>query len=165
MHGDYFSTTPRSHFKTTLFKSEDLIGIVGIDLKLFEDPAVGAGKIILDTGKSQDERIKAIREVKKLKSIDALPALKNIVFEKTEIDVYRYEAVDALAEIETKEAFKIIADRLASVSRSGFQLRLARALAAAMNEPFTSDENTPEVVRQSEVHELLKNYHKSPPGK
>jgi hypothetical protein len=143
------------------FESSELDRLVNINLEPLVDPAVGAGRAILNAALTQEERLKAIREIKKLKSKEAIPALRKLIFEDTDIDIYRYEAVDALAEIGTSDAIKIIADRLAQVSRSGFQLRLARALAAPISEPFTSDENTPDDIRQAEVHELLIAYKKS----
>ena len=98
-------------------------------------------------------------------SAEAVEPLKTLVNEQTEIDLYRYEAVDALAAIGTKEAFHVIAERLAEVGRSGFELRLARALAMAMGKSFMSDEKTPETQRRKEVQDLLASARKNPPGR
>jgi len=146
------------------FTSDSVDHLVQVDFKNFIDPNFSYSKTMLDSTKTQQERLGAIREIKKLKSVAALPALRKIIFEKTEIDLYRYEAVDALVEIGTYAAYKIIAERLAEVPQSGFQLRLARALAPPLGESFISDEHTPEEPRRLEVQNLLKEYKKHPPG-
>jgi hypothetical protein len=153
------------HSESVSFTSKDLSDILKINLETLKDLSVQATRDFLDSTKSQIERLEAIRKVKKLKSQASVPDLRKLVFEDTDIDVYRYEAVDALAEIGSKEAFRVIGERLKTVKRSGFQLRLARALANAMGDSFSSDENTAEDVRQPEVKELLEEFEKNPPGK
>jgi len=158
-NGIYFSN------QIPAFKSRDLDDLMTTNLDDIKDPSLEEGKVALDPSKTTPERLAAIRKIKDMRSVAGIPALKTIVFEDTNLDVYRYEAVDALAAIGTKEAFKIIADRLAQIGRSGFELRMARALSAAMGRAFKSDEKTPENIRRPEVNDLLDAYKKNPPGR
>ena len=148
-----------------VFTSQTFSELIKVSPDDFKDPSLEVGRIALDPKKSQDERIKAIRKMKDSHSPEGIPALKTLINERTEIDLYRYEAVDALAAIGTKEAYKVIADRLAEIGRSGFELRLARALALGMGHNFVSDEKTPEPQRRAEVQDLLAFYRSHPPGK
>jgi hypothetical protein len=148
-----------------VFTSKNLVEALKESVDDFKDPSLEVGRVALDPSKSKNERILAIRAMKDSKSPEGIPALKALVDEKTEIDLYRYEAVDALAAIGTKEAFKIIADRLGEVGRSGFELRLARALALGMGHNFVSDEKTPEPRRRAEVQDLLSYYRQKGAGK
>jgi hypothetical protein len=152
-------------FKDLTFSSEILDGLLKTDWDDVRDPTSEDGKVALDPKLDMKTRVMAIRKVRDNPSAAALPWLKELVFENTELDVYRYEAVDALASVGTKQAYGLIAERLAQVGRSGFQLRLARALAAGMGRPFMSDEKTPDSERQSEITELIEAYKKNPPGK
>ncbi len=159
--GDFFLT---GDFPS--FKSETLSALLSKNtLADLRDPTGEIAKIAVDRTQSQEERIKSIRALRGNSSPEALNALRTIIFENTDIDLYRYEAVDTLAATNTKASFKIITDRLAQVGRSGFELRMARALAAAMGRFFKSDEKTPESERRPEVDELLKAAQTHPPGK
>lgn len=151
--GPYFE----SHSLTetlSLIRSDDL-----------RDPTLDEAKIALDRRQPQDERIKAIRKLRGNNSPQAIAALRDIIFEPTDIDLYRYEAVDTLQETNTKQGWKVIIDRLPQVGRTGFELRMARALAGAMGTFFKADEKTPEEVRRPEVDNLVEMAKKKPPGK
>jgi hypothetical protein len=159
--GNLFIVEGYPHFKShSLY--ELLTPKASEDLR---DPSTDVGKIAVDRKQSQEDRIKNIRKLRGNSSPEALASLRAIVFEDTDIDLYRYEAVDTLAVTGTKAAYQIIAERLAQVGRSGFELRLARALAGAMGRFFKSDEKTPEDVRRPEVDELIKAAKEHPPGK
>lgn len=142
------------------FMSDSFSQTLKLNVETLIDPTLDEAKVALDSQKSQSARVAAIRKIKELGSPQAIPALKILLFENTDLDVYRYEATDALAAIGTSEALQAIADRLSQVGRSGFQLRLGRALAAHLGYPFTSDEHTPDEVRQTEVQDLLAEFKK-----
>ncbi len=148
------------------FKSNTLLDTLSLtDPQDLTDPTSKVAKTAVDKKASQEERLKAIRKLHGNKSKESIGALREIIFEQTDIDIYRYEAVDALAEIGTKDAYKVLIERLPQVGRSGFELRIARALAAAMGTFLKSDEHTPEDVRRPEVDALVQMALKNPPGK
>ena len=146
------------------FRSKELEATLKTNPDDFVDPGDVLGKIALDPNRPSKERIEALRKIKDERSVSSIPALKSLINEKTEIDLYRYEAVDALSAIGTKEAYQILSDRLAEIGRSGFELRLARALSLGIGRTFSSDERTPEIQRRKEVQDLLEACRKDPPG-
>jgi hypothetical protein len=129
------------------------------------DPTSKEAQTAINKRASQQERLDAIRKLRGNKSPESIAALREIIFENTDIDLYRYEAVDTLTDIGTKESLKVLIDRLPQVGRSGFELRIARALAGAMGTFFRSDEKTPEETRRPEVDNLVQMALKKPPGK
>jgi hypothetical protein len=155
-----FCTGNSKLLRKVCFSSSDLESELDLKESEFKDPSLEEARIALDEKRSLDERVAAIRKIKDLRSEAGIPALKELVFQTTEIDSYRYEAVDALAAIGTRETYKIIADRLEQVGRTGFQLRLARALALSVGYPFSADEKTPDPERQQQIHELLDAFRK-----
>jgi hypothetical protein len=147
-------------------KSHYLAGLLSsTNPSSMKDPSLEEAKTAADRKASNEDRISAIRKLRGNQSPEALASLKTIIFEKTDIDLFRYEAVDSLVAIGTKDAYKVIADRLSEVGRSGFELRLARALAPALGSFFSADEKTPESERRPQVDALIKAAAAHPPGK
>ena len=148
----------------TPFLSEKMQRLLNFKADDFKDRAFDDSKIALDKNEIVKTRTDAIRRLKDARSPEGMDALRNVLFEETEFDVFRYEACDALASYGTKEAYALIAKRLSTEGRTGFQLRLARALGTALGMPFKSDEKTPDAVRQPEVQKLLAAFKARPPG-